>query len=290
MPVRQRVPWFVKMPLKMGAARLPVHSGVWRRLGVFKHGDMVDAEYVLSVFERHFLGAGFEPDQGFTALELGPGNSLCSAVVACGFGAGKTWLVDVGPFADAGLDSYFRTADLVRDHGHDVPALAGASAVDDVMARTGGLYRTAGLRSLAEIPDASVDFIWSHAVLEHVRRRDFVPVMSELHRVMRPDGVASHRVDLGDHLSDGLNNLRFSEQLWESDLMANSGFYTNRIQCAAMLEVFAAAGFEVEVVRVDRWTELPTPKAKMADPYRALSEDDLLVQGFDVVLRKRSGA
>jgi SAM-dependent methyltransferase len=135
-----------------------------------------------------------------------------------------------------------------------------------------------------------VDFIMSQAVLEHVRRREFVDVVQHLRRVLRPDGVCSHRVDLKDHLSDALNNLRFSERVWESTFMAGSGFYTNRIRYSEMLQLFRRAAFDVEVVNVDRWARLPTPRGRLSEPFRHLSDEDLRVSGFDVVLRPAPGS
>lgn len=96
----------------------------------------------------------------------------------------------------------------------------------------------------------SIDFIWSQAVLEHIRKSEFLDTMLELHRILRPNGVCSHVVDLKDHLGGALNNLRFSEKLWESNFMASSGFYTNRIRYSEMLDIFHQAGFSVEVVNV----------------------------------------
>jgi hypothetical protein len=111
-----------------------------------------------------------------------------------------------------------------------------------------------------------------------------------LHRVLKPDGIASHRVDLKDHLAAALNNLRFSQATWESALFRRSGFYTNRIRFQQMLDLFAQAGFGVRVLGVDRWKRLPTPRARMSEPFRSMDSDALLVSGFDVVLTKHPGA
>lgn len=109
--------------------------------------------------------------------------------------------------------------------------------------------------------------------------------MLEIRRVIRDDGVCSHTVDLRDHLGGALNNLRFTENFWESDFMACSGFYTNRIRFSEMLEIFRRAHFDVKVVRVGRWDKLPTPKEKLATCFRYLPDDELCVSGFDVILR-----
>ena len=67
--------------------------------------------------------------------------------------------------------------------------------------------------------------------------------------------------------------------------MADSGFYTNRIRYSDMLDRFANAGFQVEVVGADRWDRLPTSKRSMAKEFRSLPDHELCVSGFDVLLR-----
>ena len=45
--------------------------------------------------------------------------------------------------------------------------------------------------------------------------------------------------------------------------------------------------FECHLPRVIRWEKLPTPRAKLHASFRHLPEEDLLVSGFDVVLRRK---
>jgi predicted SAM-dependent methyltransferase len=138
---------------------------------------------------------------------------------------------------------------------------------------------------LRSLKSQSVDFIWSQAVLEHIRKAEFLDTMLELRRIIRADGVCSHVVDLKDHLGGGLNNLRFPENLWESNFMSSSGFYTNRIRYSEMVDIFTQAGFSVEIVKVSRWQGVPTPRSKIAENFRNLSDEELCISGFSVLLR-----
>jgi SAM-dependent methyltransferase len=144
---------------------------------------------------------------------------------------------------------------------------------------------THGLAGLRTIPDSSVDFIWSQAVLEHVRKSEFETTMRELRRILKPTGACSHRIDLRDHLSASLNNLRFPNAVWESAFFANSGFYTNRLGYGEMQAAFKAAGYEVVVGQVDRWQTPPLPRGKMAPEFSHRTDDDLAISGFNIVLR-----
>ena len=273
----------MKIGAKLVLARLPVSYRSWSRLSLFKHGRMDDPAYAFGVFRRHHEHV--KPAPGFVALELGPGDTLCSLLVARAFGASQVYLVDTGAFAREDLAPYRAMAAFLRAQGFPDPGIEDCRTLEEILQRCGGVYATEGVESLRSLPDAGVDFVWSHAVLEHVRRRDFLALHREIRRVLRRDGACSHRVDLNDHLQLGLNNLRFPEWFWENDLVARSGFYTNRVRPGEMTALFAEAGFATELVRVDRWETIPTPRVSLAEPFRSLPDEDLLVSGFDAVLR-----
>jgi SAM-dependent methyltransferase len=285
MVVTQYVPWQLKIALKLVLARLPLNYHLWKKARLFELGGMERPEYALNVFRRHFDAATFARKTGdFSTLEMGPGDSLFSALIARTFGASRTYLVDVGPFASTDLASYRRLVSHLRGLGLQPPNLENCSSLDQLMATCSAEYLTEGLASLRKIPSASVDFIWSHAVLAHVRRDDFLPTLRELRRIQRPDGVGSHHTGFGDILGGKLNDLRFSDRIWESSFMANSGFYTNRTRYQEFLRLVRLAGFEPEILHVTRWKTLPTPRRKMAQQFAALPEQDLQVSGVDVLL------
>lgn len=283
--LKERIPWQMKMGAKILLALLPVKYGFWEKLSIFKHGDMQRPEYALDVFRRHFDRVDFPQKRaGFVALELGPGDSLFSAIIAKSFGALKVYLVDVARFARVDLPVYWAMASFLRARGLSVPDIENCQTLDEVLQTCSAHYLTDGLTSLKQITSRSVDFVWSQAVLEHIRRDDFVITLQELRRVQCINGIGSHRVDLEDHLAHALNNLRFSQSIWESKFMSSSGFYTNRIRFQEMLALFQRAGFKPEVVEVDRWASLPTPCGKLAKPFKDLSREELSVSGFDVLL------
>ena len=286
MSLKALVPWRVKLAAKIALSRLPIPYRYWRALSCFDLGPMEKPEYAYAVFREHYeRAASPRRENGFVCLELGPGNTLFTAVIARAFGASKTYLVDEGAFAEGSPGPYVRMAEYLDRAGLRAPSLAGCTSLGEVLARSGAEYRTAGLASLAGIPTGSVDFFFSHAVLEHVRRRDFFETMKEMKRVLHPRGVASHRIDFRDHLNGRLDNLRFSMERWESKLFAGSGFYTNRLRFSEIVDACLRAGLTVEPARVERWADLPTPRAKLAAPFRDLPDSDLRVFACNLVLR-----
>jgi SAM-dependent methyltransferase len=287
MPLRSQVPWHARIVAKLVLSRLPTSYAFWHRMNLFSHGQMDDPAYAYRTFRTHFDRSSFSNKAGgFVALELGPGDSLLSAVVTAAHGAAACHLNDAGAFATVDPRPYKAMAAYLQGLGLPAPDLAAVENLDQVLQRCAAVYGTRGLSSLKSIADQSVDFIWSQAVLEHVRRAEFLDTMRETHRVLRPGGVASHRVDLKDHLGGALNNLRLPSSLWEQEWMARSGFYTNRLRCSEILSMCREAGFEVELLGQDRWLQPPIRRNDLAAEFRQLSDDDLQVKGFDVLLRR----
>lgn len=284
--LKRHVPWQARVVGKIALSRLPAGYGMWRALSLFRHGAMDRPDYAFSVFSEHHHAAGMSGRAGgFVGMEIGPGDSLFSSLIAHAFGAKATHLVDCGPFANRDLMPYLAMVKFLAARGLPVPNVTRSRSVDEILRTCGSTYHTDGLRSLRAIPDASVDFIWSQAVLEHIRRADFPEFIAEMRRVLKTNGVCSHRIDLKDHLGGSLQNLRFSERIWESRFMSGSGFYTNRLRYHELLEIFGEAGFLAEVTDRQGWNTLPIRRDRLAVPFRRMSDDDLSVSEFGVVLR-----
>jgi SAM-dependent methyltransferase len=284
------MPWYLKVLAKIVLARLPFGYEVFRGLGVFRHGDMDSKDYAINVFRVHHQRA-VERGLGrsFVALEIGPGDSVASAILAMGAGASEVILVDSGPFAVRDMSLYRAVATAGREHGFAIPATLSFNNLDALLDSCNARYLATGLDAFNEVKSETVDFIWSHAVLEHVRLAQLPDLIAASFRVLKPGGTASHRVDLRDHLGGGLNNLRFAERVWESKFMFGSGFYTNRVRLSEMMELFRDVGFKIEALSVERWDQLPLPKRAMSGRFRRCDDDDLLVRGFDILLSRPGG-
>jgi hypothetical protein len=281
--------WRAKMAAKILLSRLPVRYGAWRRMSLFKHGAMEDPDYAIRVFESHFETTSLAGSRGFVCMELGPGDSVGSAIIANAYGADRCYLIDVGPFARTDMAPYAALVAMLRDRGLSTIDLGRLRTVSDILQACRAVYLTDGLSSLRQVPAASVDFSWSHAVLEHVDRSLFDVTIRELRRVISDTGVSSHRVDLEDHLANSLNHLRFSHARWESPLFKRSGFYTNRLRSFEILRACEAAGFKVERWRAERWDRPPVARRHLAVEFRSLSEDELRMRAVDLVLTTESG-
>jgi SAM-dependent methyltransferase len=279
----QAAPWWAKISGKLVLSRLPISYSVWAKVGVFRHGQMDDPAYAVNVFLKHLKIGGFEPpDSGFVSLELGPGDSILSGMIAASHGAKLTYLVDVGDFAHSDIDRYLRSESAI--FGKDGADGVIPSKRDELLRKYSIHYLTSGLESLRSVPDGSVDFVWSNAVLEHVRRSEVEPMVREIRRVLAPEGRSAHTIDLRDHLAGSLHNLRFSPEMWESEWMSSSGFYTNRLRKWELLDIFERCGFRCTITDETRWSEIPLDRRYLARQFRGESDDELMVQGFSIRL------
>jgi SAM-dependent methyltransferase len=277
------VPWWVKIGAKIVLSRAFPSYRARKALGLFLHGNLDQnvaqhLAFVKNVLAQHERIAGAK---AAALLELGPGNSLGTALFAAAEGVERIWLADVGDFASDDMAFYRRLAAMV-----DGLPRADFSDRARMLQSLNATYLTGGTASLAEIPAGSLDLILSTAVLEHVGRAEFPLLVREMMRLLRPGGTAYHEVDLMDHLGGAQNNLRFSEKIWESPLMAKSGFYTNRLRCREILQIMRDAGFEAALTRVARWPSPPTPRGSLDEQFRALPDDELLIANFGMLLRK----
>jgi len=280
------IPWQVKIATKILLSRLPLPYSFWSRVNLFKHGGMQDVGYASQVFATHFKRSGLEGKNanGFVCLELGPGDSLLTAILARARGAVKTYIVDTGPFAVRDVGFYRDSAACILDGTNIGISPALWKSVEDMLEDCNATYLTAGLASLRLVPDGTVDWSWSQAVLEHVRRAHFIPTLRELRRVANVGGRSTHRIDLQDHLGGRLNSLRFSHARWEGKLFSESGFYTNRLRCSEIIAAVKTAGFRVVCAEPDLWESVPTPRLQMNAAFRDLSDTDLRTRWVDLTL------
>lgn len=282
------IPWWAKIAAKVVLARVMPSYQVRQRLGLFRHGSMdrdpwkhvEQLEHVLGYYRK--LGTGTPR----AVVELGPGDSVGLSLAARALGLERAYLVDVGDFATRDMAVYRRLVEALTSKGYALPQTLDLADRDALLKSVDATYWTSGTSALGRIADTSVDVVFSTAVLEHVSRYEFKQLMDELYRVMTPGAVSHHWVDLMDHLGGALNNLRFSERVWESNLMANSGFYTNRLRFTEILDIVKAAGFKFAVTQATVWPTLPTPRGALAAPFDTLADDELKIATFGLLMQK----
>jgi Methyltransferase domain len=282
------VPWYLKIPAKLVLARLPIPRPFLNRLGVFRHGSMVRADYALEIVTRHAALAGIQW-AGLSVLELGPGDSVGNGIIAYALGAERSVLVDAGAWATREPQIYAQFIGTLRALLPDTKRLDSAAerwrTFDELLDAFNISYLTSGLESLQSLPAHSIDYCFSEAVLEHIRVAEFDQSMVELHRIVRPNSVSTHVIDYKDHLQAGLNNMRFSARTWESALFVRSGFYTNRLRHRDVKGSLSKAGWKVLSDSPTLWPEVPIDRKAIHGELQRYTHDELRVRESAILLR-----
>jgi SAM-dependent methyltransferase len=97
------------------------------------------------------------------------------------------------------------------------------------------------------LPDASVDYVFSNAVLEHIPENIIKEILKECMRLLVPDGILAFTIDYRDHCRDK-NKIspyyffRFSNQDWKT-MYPPDGH--NRLRHKDFRTLFGDVGFEI---------------------------------------------
>ena len=124
-----------------------------------------------------------------------------------------------------------------------------SDSFDELYPRINFKYHLDSTGKMLDLPDQSFDFVFSNAVMEHVRADCVHPLLESCRRVMKVGGKSFHVIDMGDHLGyaaktksiSAKNYLRFSEREWNF-LFGNSVQYINRIQTPEWYKISESVG------------------------------------------------
>jgi hypothetical protein len=284
---KKLIPWWLKIALKIILSRLPLNYQNWSKFGLFKHGEPEDKFLYFEKFAKHFdLSFPEKKPKNFVCLELGPGDTVLTGIIAHTYGAQKTYLVDIGDFAIKDLAYYkdfIQQLSLKKIHVLNIDNI---KSFDQLLSKFNIEYLHNGHSSLNTIKSNSIDFLFSHSAIEHIRLFDIENVILETNRVIKPKGVSSHNIDLMDHLDYSLNSLRFSKNIWESSFFSNSGFYTNRLRFSQIISIFETLGFKIIFKDFGSWDSIPIKREKLDKSFYNLSNDDLIIRTMHIILKK----
>ena len=269
--------WFLKIIFKIILSRLNIPYSLWKNFNIFKHGQMESFEYSRKIFEGHFRDMSkVNKIDNPLIMEIGPGDSLFSMVYSRKYSEEKIYFLDVNDFASKDLNLYFKLQKkLEKENYFSKKRKRPFKSFDQLLNSYKAKYLISGIESLKKIEDESIDYIFSHSVMEHIRKYELNALIKEMYRILKPNGVISHNINYKDHLDESLNNLRFSERLWESKLFANSGFYTNRIPAVKMHQYFKKNGFNIVEEAFGKWVKLPISRNALSKEFRKFTNEEL---------------
>ena len=278
----KKIPWWAKAAIKIFLSLFPFTYHFWEKLNIFRHGDYHKSpKQIQAVFDRHvnYYKSNLRGDP-VVMLEMGPGDTLAHCISGKCKNLKKFFFIDVGDFAMKEVQHY-------KDFSEYLGINLKSETFLGLLNETNSIYHTDGLDSFSYIEDEVVDFSFSHAVIEHIEREEFQKTLKELYRVHKKHSFSSHWVDLHDHLGGSLNNLRFSNKFWETKLIKNSGFYTNRLRMSEIVTIAKDSGFEVKIEEAYSWEKAPISKSSMHSSFHRFSEEEMRICTFLMFLFKK---
>jgi hypothetical protein len=132
-----------------------------------------------------------------------------------------------------------------------------------------------------EFASGSFDFITSNNTFEHIPKVVLVDILKEFKRLLKPNGMMSHFVDLSDHFAHfeatitDYNFLKYSEKAWQR--IDNSIQPQNRLRWSDYLGLYAALDIPVEEQKVRPGNLDDLSKVKCAAQFNAYSPEDLAI-------------
>jgi SAM-dependent methyltransferase len=253
-------------------------------------------------------------------LELGPGASLGVGLAALVSGAARYYALDVERGVDARreLGVFDRLVELFRTRAPvpgpeefllvrpslevwDFPAFVlESSALEQALAPPrlrelraqlaqldhgcSVIRYTVGLDAQQNIPEESVDFVISQAVMERVN--DLPRAYRTIARLLRPGGLSSHSIDFGEPLISAFwnGNWARSELLWAL-MRGRQTSWNNREPHSAHIQYMCAAGLRIVADLVVKDTS-GLPRERLAARYRSLDDNDLLTRSAYILAAK----
>ena len=148
MSIKKRIPWWLKMTIKIFLSFMPMKYGIWQKIGLFRHGSMDKASYFLRIISTHLNASKLSPDdlQGKKIIEIGPGDSVSSAIVFSSYNA-QALLIDAGDFSVKDITQYKAISKELYEDGYAVKNIDHVTSFTEMLDVIGAKYLTNGLLS-----------------------------------------------------------------------------------------------------------------------------------------------
>ncbi len=159
--------------------------------------------------------------------------------------------------------------------------------------RLGGCYRAPFDTSRLPYADGEADLVFSNLVLQCIPLTPLRGVIQESIRVLRPGGLAIHRIRMTDESAvrdparNHLEYLKYDQRTWQR-WFCHRLKYINRLRASQFIEMFCDAGFECRSIGrdVDRDSIPFLEKLPLPYEFRGLTLEDLATINLDIVLQK----
>jgi SAM-dependent methyltransferase len=263
----------------------------WRmkrpRTGVFFTGRDEELEWYSFQALRSLLGV-LGSVRGLDILEIGPGDFLSSGLSLLAAGASSYTVIDrfPGPYRSPEGKKWY--LGIQRAWPRIFPQFAWPDylrAEEFPEANEDRVRVLAGAVETAQSPQ-KYDVVCSYQVGEHVT--DVNEFAKANARLLKPGGVAVHRVDFGPHdcwlhYADPLTFLRFPDWLWA--LMGSNRGTANRRRHHEFCSAFEAAGLQVEIAGREFFPEEQIDSSRFAKRFHGVPPESIATKTAVYVCR-----
>jgi SAM-dependent methyltransferase len=274
--------------------------------------DLARVPIVLHWFSEALAASRFTVEDK-DILELGPGRTseVLSAFVVAGGRSGEGLDVSLEVADEVSVERLKTVAELLVSRGQEFLSVIGSSParVAERLETIAGMeevpirFRKYDGRQLP-LPAQSIDLAFSRSVFEHVHQASVEPLLNDLRRVLRPQGLMIHFIDLRDHMrltrdlpaegpsfsgstEDWLDALSYRDWLFRA-MFSRRPVAINRMRVNEWCEIFERVGFNV-VYRQDYTLSLPkSARSRLQEPWGNLPEDILRVAQVAFALQATS--
>lgn len=287
LPGRERINYFFQ---KRIARNLPVSEETLEE-------KVLLAARRVGLFER-FGGKRVEES---TFVEYGAGWDLIGPIAMYALGVRKQIVVDISRHVRIELIN--NALERIQRHRDRFASLAGRQLRPlpiAAIASTGELREHLGIDYRApldardtRLPDSAIDFISTNSTLEHIPPESLPALMSESRRILNPEGVMCHFIDLKDHYSYAdasitkYNFLKFSPRAWR--FFDSRMQYQNRLRYPEYKAIIESSGFGIVYEECDEPTAAELQEFRKLSIHsffcKRFSERELTVQIYRVVAR-----
>ena len=132
--IKKITPWWLKILLKIILSRLPINYRHWSLLNLFRHGNPDNKLLYVDKFIKHFnITFTNKKPRDFVCLEIGPGDSIATGIVANAFGASKIYLIDIGDFAVKDIEYYKDFSDILKNNNIKTLDISKVNSFDELL-------------------------------------------------------------------------------------------------------------------------------------------------------------
>jgi SAM-dependent methyltransferase len=144
-----------------------------------------------------------------------------------------------------------------------------------------------------DLPSNSVDCITSTSTMEHISPADIRAILTECHRLLKPDGIMTMAIDYLDHYSffdkniSGYNFLRYSDSKWQ--MFSPPLHFQNRLRHPDYVALFESCGFQIIEEERNEGTAADVDAIKrvpLNERFAAYQLNDLVARGGFFALSK----